>query len=111
MQTKRLAWVVLVMIAAVALFLPLIDRTPDDFRLTGQDFELDILNVLSLAGILFLLTVRFLLALFDFQIGPRIFYRRSTNCLLVGRNTLSLSMVLFLPQKPASPCNTLPLLI
>jgi hypothetical protein len=97
------------MIAGVALFLPLIDRTPDDFRLTGQDFELDLLNVLSLVGILFLLIVRFILALFDFQIGSRIFSRLQANSMLVGREALF--MVLFLPPKLSSPSNPLPLLI
>jgi len=97
------------MIAAVALFLPLIDRTPDDFRLTGQDFELDLLNVLSLVGILFLLIVRFLLAIFDFQIGSRIFARLSNTFLRVGHRALC--RVLVLPQQSASSSNSLPLLI
>ena len=97
------------MIVAVALFLPLIDCTPDDFRLTGQDFELDLLNVLGLAGILFLLIVRFLLAIFDFQIGSQIFCRLSANSLLVGRHASS--MVLVLPLEPSNPSRSLPLLI
>jgi hypothetical protein len=109
LRTKKSAWLVLLLVASVALCLPLIDKAPDDFRLTGQDFELDLLNVLSVLGIWFVLLLRLLAALASCCSTGHVVFNWFTDCLsLCWRRVLA---VLFLPNELSVPCEALPLLI
>lgn len=109
MRAKKSALIVLVLIATVALLLPLIDKTPDDFRLTGQDFELDLLNVLSVLGIWFLSLVQLLAVLASCARSGHFLVNWFRDYWSLGwRRVL---MVLFLPNELSVPCEALPLLI
>jgi len=109
LQSKSGAWLALILITTVALCLPLIDRAPDDFRLTGQDFELDLLNVLSVLGIWFILLVRLIAFLADYRATARIIVNLIANCRSVSwRRSLD---VLFLPEESYASYGPFPLLI
>lgn len=109
MRAKKSALIVLVLIATVALFLPLIDKTPDDFRLTGQDFELDLLNVLSVLGIWFISLVQLLAVLASCRRSGHVVLNWLIDCCSVGWRRMLL--VLVLPNELSVPCEAVPLLI
>lgn len=109
MRAKKSALIVLVLIATVALFLPLIDKTPDDFRLTGQDFELDLLNVLSVLGIWFISLVQLLAVLASCCPYGQVVLNWLIDCWSLSWRRML--MVLFLPNELSVPCDALPLLI
>jgi hypothetical protein len=98
----------LALIAGLALSMPLIDQTPNDFLFTGNDFELDILNVLTMLGVWFLLIVRLIAFIALFVSGLA---RKS----IAGPDELPgyrrCSVVLFLPDESPPGFNSLPLLI
>ena len=109
LRTRTSLVVSLALIAGLAFSMPLIDQTPDDFRLTGNDFELDILNVLTLLGVWFLTIARLLALLAIFEGGLAVF--RAIVLPLWFEHWRSSFMVLFLPNKSPRHLSSLPLLI
>jgi hypothetical protein len=109
-RAKQSAILALLLIAAFMLALPYLELLDSqDLVVTGQDFEIDILNVLTIFGIWSVLILRLLAFLPDFRTRLRALIRSPRIGRLVAR---FIPVGIFLLRKQlGSPPDLLPLLI
>ena len=111
MRAKTAVIVALTLLAAFLLALPYLELLDsNDLALVGQDFEIDILNVLTVFGICVVILLRLLAFLPSFRTNLRALVQSYlVRALIICRKVLMLSVV---PDRlPVSLCDPFPLLI
>lgn len=111
MRAKTAVIVALTLLAVFLLALPYLELLDsNDLVLAGQDFEIDILNVLTVFGICVVLLLRLLAFLPSFRTNLRALVQLfHVRVLIICRKVLVLFVV---PDRlPVSLCDPFPLLI